>query len=114
MDIKFDRTPYTVRYVDQKGDQQSIRRVPPPKLHDALPTDKVVLTSKRSDDFQEGESYEVKNINPRHPNTLQLVDDEGRTTFVDFYTAKLDKKIAPRDGVDPRDEPISNQYILWP
>lgn len=114
MEVKFNRTPYTVTYYDQKGEKQTIRRVPPPKLHDALPTDRVELTTQRSDDFQKGESYEVKHINPRHPNTLQLVNEDGQTTFVDFYSARLDKKIAPRDGVDPRDEAISNQYILWP
>lgn len=114
MEVKFNRTPYTVSYYDQKGEKQTIRRVPPPKLHDALPTDKVVLTSQRNDDFQKGESYEVKHINPRHPNTLQLVNEDGKTTFVDFYAAKLDQKVAPRNGVDPRDEEISNKYILWP
>lgn len=111
--IQFSRQPYTVSYY-QDGEKKTIRRVPPPKLHDALPLDKVELSHKRNDDFEAGEVYEVKHINPRHPNTMQLVNNDGQTTFVNHYHTVLKQKIAPRDGVDPRDESINNEYLLWP
>lgn len=114
MDIQFNRTPYKVTYYDQHGEKKTIRRVPPAKLHDALPTDKVELTSKRSDDFDAGGVFTVKHINPRHPNTLQLEDDDGRTTFVDYFNTQLRQKIAPRSGIDVRDEAVNNNYLLWP
>ena len=81
--IKFDRTPYKVVYQDLQGKLQTISRTPPEKLHDALPEDVVTLDRRRSDDFVAGEDYEVKHINPRHPNTLQLMRADGATTFVD-------------------------------
>jgi hypothetical protein len=112
--IVFSRTPYTVRYVDQSGKQQTIRRVPPEKLHPMLPTDVVELTQKRSDDFKEGDAVEVQYINPRHPNVLQLKNDRGDTTFVEYYDLNLKEEVAPRDGVDPRDRPVNNRYLLWP
>jgi hypothetical protein len=112
--IVFNRTPYTVRYVDMHGQQQSIRRVPPEKLHPMLPTDVVELTEKRSDDFRAGDQVEVQYINPRHPNVLQLKNGRGDSTFVEYYDLKLDEEVAPREGEDPRDRPINNKYLLWP
>jgi hypothetical protein len=112
--IKFDRTPYTVTYKDLAGETKTIRRVPPPKLHDTLPTDIVTLTHKRNDDFPEGEDFEVKSISPRQPNTLQLVAADGSTTFVEYFDTKLKDEVAPRNGVDPRDRPKNSKYLLWP
>jgi hypothetical protein len=88
--------------------------VPPEKLHDALPTDEVRLNVRRSDDFVDGEDYTVKAINPRQPNTLQIENSRGETTFVDHYDVELQSMKAPRDGVDPRDLPVNNRYLLWP
>lgn len=112
--VRFPRTPYTVTYRDQHGDMQKIRRVPPPKLHDALPTDIVTLTHKKNDDFEAGDKLEVANISPRQPNVLQLRNGDGQTTFVDFYDVKLEEEVAIREGVDPRDRPVNNKYLLWP
>jgi hypothetical protein len=112
--VRFSRKPYTISYTDLKGEHKTIRRVPPAKMHEALPTDIVELTRKKSDAFDEGEEYEVKHINPRHPNVLQLVGDDGRTTFVEHYDIRLEEEVADRPGKDPRDKPINNRYLLWP
>ena len=113
--IRFDRTPYKVTYQDLNGKMQTIRRVPPMKVHDMLPTDIVELTQKKSDDFLEGDQVEVKNINPRHANTLQLINDDGETTtFMDYYELNLIDEVAPRRGVDPRDKRSNNRYLVWP
>lgn len=112
--VKFPRTPYKVTYQDLHGVTKTIRRVPPPKLHEALPTDIVKLTSKRSDDFDVGDEVEVANISWKQPNTLQVKDGNGATTFVEFYDIELKEERAVRDGVDPRDRPQNNRYLLWP
>ena len=112
--IKFSRTPYNVTYVDLKGEKQTIRRVPPPKLHEALPTDVVKLTRKKNDDFNEGDELEVVSITERQPNVLQLQKSDGTRTFIDYYDMQLEKRVALRDGVDPLDEPVNNKYLLWP
>lgn len=113
--MQFNRSPYNVTYRDLQGQMQTIRRVPPPKLHDALPTDVVILTTARSDAFPEGKEVTVKSINPRQPNTMQVIDSEGRTAFVDYYGMKLKKQVNnERPGVDTRDLPISNRYLNWP
>lgn len=114
-EIKFDRTPYTVTYQDLEGKTQKIRRTPPPKLHPALPTDRVILTRKKNDDYDKGDDFEVVNISPRQPNVLQIRGKNG-TTFIDHYDIDIENviEIAPRDGVDPRDKPVNNKYLLWP
>jgi hypothetical protein len=112
--IRFSRAPYKVTYKDLQGEVKTIRRVPPPKLHDVLPTDVVSLSRQKSETFQEGDEFEVKHINPRHANTLQLVDADGATTFVDHYDVVLEEEVAPRPGVDPRDKPVNNRYLTWP
>jgi hypothetical protein len=113
--IKFDRKPYTVTYrEDATGQMKTIRRTPPPKLHEALPTDIVELNHKKSDDFRKGDEVEVVYINPRHPNTLKIRNGDGVTTFVEYYDANLKEEVAPRPDVDPRDRPVNNRYLLWP
>jgi hypothetical protein len=79
-----------------------------------LPKDEVKLTRGKSDDFQAGGEFNVKHINPKHPNVLQLEDDEGRSTFVDYYDLSLERKVGRRDGVDPIESPERNEYLLWP
>ncbi len=113
-EIKFDRAPYKVTYVDLHGEKKTLRRVPPAKLHDALPTDVVRLDRKRSDDFQAGQDYEVAGISPRQPNVLQLKRTDGQTTFVEYFDTTLKEEVAVREGVDPRDRPQNNKYLLWP
>jgi hypothetical protein len=112
--IKFDRTPYTITYKDSEGKMQKIRRVPPPKLHDALPTDVVELKRRRNEDFREGDILSVKHINPRHPNVLQVSNNEGLTTFVDAHDMELKEKNALRPGEDLLDRPQNNRYLRWP
>jgi hypothetical protein len=110
----FNRTPYTIRYVDLKGEQKSIRRVPPEKLHQMLPTDIVELKTKKSDDFNDGDEVTIKSINPRHANTLQLINDDGQTTFMEYFDLDLKQEVAMRGGQDPKDRQINNRYLLWP
>ena len=113
-EIVFSRKPYTVSYVDQEGNLQKIRRVPPPKLHEALPTDRVELTSKHSDDFDTGDVVTVKSINPRHANTLKVENSKGQTTFVSYFEMFLKEKKVARGGVAIKDQPENNEYLLWP
>ena len=115
--IVFDRTPYTVYYQDLHGAVQTLKRTPPPKLHEALPADIVELTATKSDDFKAGDTLTVQHINPRYPNTLQLRNGQGDTTFVDYFDVNLKREIAPRPGLDPLDQPsisIDNRYLMWP
>lgn len=111
--IVFDRKPYTVRY-QKDGEWQSIRRRPPPKLHQMLPGDKVELTRSKNADFQQGDEFSVESISPRQPNTLKLKDSEGVTTFVDYFDLRLEQMVAQREGLDPRELPKSQKYLLWP
>lgn len=113
MDIQFNRKPYTVHYY-KDGEKKSYRRVPPPKLHDILPRDKVSLTRGKNEDFEKGDEFFVKHINQRHPNVLQLITDDGRTTFVDHYDVQLEQKLSGRGGVSALDLPENNKYLLWP
>lgn len=112
--IQFDRKPYFVTWRDDKGEMHKIRRVPPPKLHDALPEDIVELTKSKSDDFKSGTQAVVKHINPRHPNTLQLINSEGLTTFVNYNEVDIKEMVAHRDGMRPEERPERNRYLLWP
>lgn len=112
--IRWTRRPYTVTYQDLKGERHTIRRVPPPRLHNIYPTDLVELTRGKNLDFLEGDEFEVKHINPRHPNVLQLVNDEEITTFVEYFDAELTEEVADRPGVNPFDKPANNRYLMWP
>jgi hypothetical protein len=112
--VRFDRKPYIVTYKDEQGVLKQIKRTPPPKLHEALPTDVVQLTRKHSDDFRDGDELEVSYISPRQPNVLQVKNGSGQTAFVDYYDMNLIDEVAPRNGVDPRDKPANNKYLLWP
>lgn len=113
MGVRFSRVPYTVTYF-KDGEKHTIRRQPPPKLHDILPQDEVRLTRSKNNDFQEGDEMTVKGINPRQPNVLQLVNEDGLSTFVDYYDAHLENMVAPRNGVEVIDLPVNNKYLLWP
>ena len=120
--IKFDRKPYVISYVDSQGQQQKIRRVPPPKLHSAMPTDRVELKTRRSDHFRAGDEVTVKRINPRHPNVLQVENDDGQTTFISHHDMIFEQKNGEKPSIqspssrdEPEDEsPISSSYLDWP
>ena len=105
---------YTVTWYDN-GEKKTIRRVPPQKLHTMLPEDVVELKTKRSDDFLEGSDYVIKNINPRHPNTVQIKNSEGQTTFVEYFKLEPDEKrlLNPDGSVAISNSKIS-KYLRWP
>ena len=115
MGIRWSREPYTVTYYKDK-EKHTIRRRPPPKLHEALPGDMVSLTRGKNDDFKEGEEFKVKTIMQRSPNVLQLVNEEGLTTFADYYDTKLETDPEDRlaEGMVATDLPKNNKYLLWP
>ena len=79
-----------------------------------LPKDEVTLTRGKNVDFEEGDSFVVKHINQRHPNVLQVTNEDGVSTFVDYYDLKLEQKRSSQNGVDPLDFPENNEYLLWP
>ena len=114
--IKFDRTPYTVTY-HRDGVKHTIRRRPPKKVHDAMPTDIVELKHRKNDEFLEGQKFKVKGINPRHPNVLQVESEDGKTTFVSALDTDLIERVYQREA-DPSkptyDQEVSNEYLLWP
>jgi hypothetical protein len=112
--VGWSRKPYTITYLDLRGEKNTIRRVPPPKLHDMLPTDKVELRFQKNADFLQGDQFEIKHINPRHPNVLQLVNDEEATTFVDYYQTELQEEVAQRPGISPMEHPNNTRYLMWP
>lgn len=113
--ITFPRTPYKISYYDLHGDKKTIRRVPPPKLHDILPEDEVAITRKKNDDFDIGDELKVKNIGPRAPNTLQIVNDDGQATFMSYRDLRLTRRFAAdENGTAMLDQEANNQYLLWP
>lgn len=113
MGVRWNREPYTVTYW-KDGEKKTIRRRPPEKLHDVMPDDVVTLTRKKGDDFDKGDEFKVKSIQQRSPNVLQLTNEEGISTFVDYYDAKLEKRNYLPPGVEYNDLPINNRYLLWP
>jgi len=113
VEIKFSQEPYTVRY-NRNGEQKTYRRRPPPKLHEMLPSDLVVLTQSKNDDFKAGQGFTVKHINQRQPNVIQVTNNKGISTFVDYFDLRLEEMVAKRDGMDPVDFPQNNRYLLWP
>lgn len=114
----FERRPYTVTYKDfHTGEIKKLVRRPPAKLHPILPTDQVVLTSQKGADWPSGDEYSVKQINPKQPNILKIEDNNGKTTFVDYFDVRLSKEIAARneDGSpwSPEQGP-RRSYTQWP
>ena len=116
-EVKFDRSPYKVTYY-KEGKMHTIRRVPPPKLHDAMPGDTVTITNKKNDDWQEGQTVKVKNITSRQPNVLQVEKEDGKYTFLDYRDVKLNERppvTAETTEQAERDaDPIGSKYLLWP
>lgn len=123
--IQFTREPYTVKYVDLSGAVKSIRRIPPPKLHEALPKDSVEITSKKNDDFRPGDTVEVVGITTRQPNVLQVKNGNGQTTFLDYFDMRLDEMATnsydgnaaqsnfPKEWYQDRPT-TDNRYLIWP
>jgi hypothetical protein len=112
----FSRKPYTVTYY-KDGDKRTLRRVPPQKMHAALPTDKVELKVRKNEDWEDGNIYKVKNITPLQPNTLHIEDEEGNATFVSYLDVELKerKALRPEELALPElDRSRANEYLLWP
>ncbi len=112
MAIRFPRAPYEVSYY-KNGERFTYRRRPPERLHDIWPEDEVSLVVDKNLDFQEGDVVEVSHINPRHPNVFQLENDEGTTTFVEYFDVELENEIGPRDGPGANSSE-AQRYLLWP
>jgi len=114
--ITFERKPYVIEYY-KDGEKKKLRRIPPQKMHIALPKDKVVLTSSKNADYREGEEFEVAHISTRQPNVLQLEDEDGHKTFVSYRDIKVIKK-GPNhtDGSDETNPitPYGGRYLVWP
>ena len=112
--IRFSNKPTQRVYQDfHTGELKKVRRRPPPKLHDILPTDVVEITSKKNDDFDVGDEVTVKHVSYRTPNVLQLQNDDGQTTFVGFPSVELEEALAYRVR-DQIDDEGANRYLLWP
>ena len=111
--VSFSRRPYTVTYY-KDGERHTIRRRPPAKAHQIWPEDIVSLKSNRTSQFFEGDEVEVRHINPRHPNILQLENDDGATTFVEYFDVELESAEGPRSGLDEAQLEVQNEYLNWP
>jgi hypothetical protein len=79
-----------------------------------LPTDKVELTSKKNDDWDAGERFTIKNINTRQPNTIQVEKENGDYTFVSYFDLSLKERVSGDRFASPLDNPVNNQYLIWP
>jgi len=118
--VQFPRKPYRVWYKDQTGEIQKITRRPPEKLHPFLPQDLVILNNTKSDAFIEGKEYGIKNISWKSPNVLQLEQENGDTTFVNYSEVSLQEKASHYqnngngNNVNTEDDPISSRYLGWP
>lgn len=104
---------YLVSYM-KNGEKVSIRRRPPPQLHNMLPTDKVVLREKKNDDYPSGKLFTVKYFSQRSPNVIQIEDDKGNSTFVSHFDLELKERVANRTDVNDLRAPENNEYLQWP
>lgn len=107
-----DRTPYNIEYY-KDGQKQTIRQVPPPKLHDLVEGDKVTISNKKGDDWNSGDDVEIKAINPRQPNTLTVQNSNGEYTFLPYDYVELNEK-SPLHFIQEGKDPLGSQYLLWP
>ena len=113
-EVKFDRTPYKVEYF-QDGKRKSIRRVPPPLLHDIDIKDKVTLTRKKNDDWDVGDTVEVVGITSRQPNTLRVQKSDGTYTFLSYDDVYSKKSVQrAQEPKDSQGKTIDTDYLLWP
>lgn len=116
-DASHDRRPYMVSYT-KDGVRHTIRRVPPPKLHDYLPEDKVTIRRTKGEDWEEGDEVTVRGVNRRQPNTLQVEGPDGKKTFLPYFdVAFKDRKgedIIMEDEMKVARDPLGSKYLLWP
>jgi len=116
-EVKFDRTPYTVSYM-QDGVQHKIRRTPPPKLHGLQTEDKVTISRRKGEEWAEGDEVKIKGISARQPNTLQ-VEKNGKVTFLPYFDVQFKERpgapdVIAQDGFKVAADPLGSKYLLWP
>ncbi|MCA2960534.1 MAG: hypothetical protein IOD12_09790 [Silvanigrellales bacterium] len=113
----FDRKPYNVSYT-KDGVRQTIRRVPPPKLHDLLPEDKVTIRRTKGDDWEEGDEVTVRGVGRRQPNTLQVEGQNGKKTFLPYFDVafkdRAGEDVIVEDELKISRDPLGSKYLLWP
>jgi hypothetical protein len=115
-EVKWDRKPYTITY-QKDGKTHTQRRIPPPKLHEIEVGDKVTLTRRKGEDWDDGDEVKIKHISGRQPNTLQ-VERDGKVTFVPYFDMNF--KGRPGASIVDEDEkaiardPLGSRYLLWP
>jgi hypothetical protein len=113
----FDRKPYNVSYT-KDGVRQTIRRVPPPKLHDLLPEDKVTIRRTKGDDWEEGDEVTVRGVGRRQPNTLQVEGQNGKKTFLPYFDVafkdRAGEDVIMEDELKISRDPLGSKYLLWP
>ena len=109
MSVIDSRKPYVVQYRDfHTGALVTVKRRPPPKVHQMLPNDVVTLSTKSGEGWEEGGEYTVKSISPRQPNVLQIENSKGETTFVPYNELTS-------DAVRGVSNPVkANRYLRWP
>ncbi|MFK7873288.1 MAG: hypothetical protein AB8C84_08985 [Oligoflexales bacterium] len=113
--IHFSRKPYQVIYKDfHTGELKTIRRRPPAKNHEMLPTDVVSLKNTRNEKWQESDEVTVRHISHRAPNVLQVENADGQTTFVPSHDLNLEEKVAWRFGQSSPESSDFNRYLRWP
>ncbi len=105
--------PYLVTYM-KNGEKVTLRRRPPPQLHQYLPTDKVILREKKNDDYRAGDLFTVKYFSKRSPNVLQIEDDKGNSTFVSHYDLELKERTVSTVNPEDMSAPENNEYLTWP
>lgn len=110
--LGLSQRPYTLSYKDlYTREVKEITRRPPKVLHEILPQDKVELSFNKNIDWLSDEEYEVSHISSRQPNVIQIQQESGATTFVDYSDLRLEEKVAPR----PEDIIASKEkYLNWP
>ncbi|MFZ9521047.1 MAG: hypothetical protein ACO3A4_11285 [Silvanigrellaceae bacterium] len=118
-DVKASRAPYVVSYRSNDGELKSIRRVPPPKLHNFQTDDVVTISRKRGDDWDVDNEVKVTGINKRQPNTLRVENADGKHTFLTYSDLRgkaknqADAELQEEFNERQRD-PIGSDYLLWP
>lgn len=119
MQVPQDRRTYTVQYY-KDGKKVSLRRTPPPRLHDAEVGDKVTLLRKRNADWDEGDAAKVKSINPRQPNTLAVEHEDGtQYTFISALEVRREPRkggfdVVSSDEAAQEADPLGAKYLMWP
>ncbi|NBX17761.1 MAG: hypothetical protein EBR09_10380 [Proteobacteria bacterium] len=117
--VQTGRVPYTVSYRTSDGELKTIRRVPPPVMHEFKNEDTVTITRKRGDDWDAGQEVKVIGINSRQPNTLMVEGNNGKHTFLTYTDVRGVPKNAADQAItedfqERQSDPLGSDYLLWP